>query len=54
MANWPNTKCGNCGHTVNTMLKCDNCGTIGCYACVGNTPKSHCKVCQKTTTKTKI
>jgi len=54
MTNWPKGKCGNCGFSVNTKLKCDRCGTIGCHACVGNTPKGFCKTCKKNTTKTRI
>ena len=54
MANWAKGKCGNCGFGSNTMLKCDNCGTLGCHACVGAAPKSICKTCRKSTTKTKV
>ena len=55
MAQWSSSNpCKNCGKTNGQMLKCDNCSTLGCAPCVGNTPKSACKICKKATTKTRI
>jgi hypothetical protein len=55
MASWlQSNPCKNCGNTNGVMLKCKNCGTLGCGNCVGHLTKSHCKVCKKTTEKIKV
>jgi hypothetical protein len=54
MTSWKGAKCGNCGKAASTMLKCKNCGTLGCKICVGSSGKSYCKTCRKTTEKLKV
>lgn len=58
MGNWSQINpCKNCGSKTPTpMLKCTNCGTLGCYltTCVGQAPKGRCGVCKKTTDKVKV
>ena len=47
MSSWSNRKpCNNCGETHGTMVKCNNCGTLGCHRCIGAITTS-CKICKK-------
>jgi hypothetical protein len=49
MGTWNrNNPCKNCGNTNGQMVKCGNCGTLGCYKCVEQPGGSRvCKVCKK-------
>ena len=49
MGNWTSSNpCKNCGKKYGYMVKCTNCGTLGCPSCVGNPgKKAHCKICKK-------
>ena len=36
MGDWSRQKtCKNCGNHQGAMVKCSNCGTLGCHKCVG-------------------
>ena len=50
MGMWgPSKPCANCGTATSLqMVKCSNCGTLGCPRCVGSpSKKALCKVCRK-------
>jgi hypothetical protein len=57
MGNWSKKDpCKNCGKEHGIMVKCENCGTLGCPPCVGisSTNPNRCNVCKKPTLKKKI
>lgn len=55
MASWTSSNpCKNCGRKSGSMVKCTNCGTLGCAICIGQVSKSLCKVCKKTTIKVRV
>jgi len=49
MAYWNTQRpCVTCGATIGEQVRCANCGTLGCYKCVGTVSKAtYCKVCRK-------
>jgi len=51
MALWTKDRpCVTCGATGSELVRCTNCGTLGCYKCVGSPGKVvWCKVCRKNT-----
>lgn len=59
MGNWNNSNpCKNCGRKSGSMLKCTNCGTLGCNngnCGIGQVAKSsHCKICNKATETVRV
>ena len=58
MGNWSHSNpCKNCGKTGGLMVKCSNCGTLGCsinFKCVGGTGRGHCGVCKKNVDRIKV
>ena len=55
MGTWtPSKPCKNCGRKGGVMIRCTNCGTLGCQMCVGPAGRSACKVCKKTTQKVRV
>ncbi|MBF0473493.1 MAG: hypothetical protein HQK91_14810 [Nitrospirae bacterium] len=54
MTTWPNSTCKNCGKKSTWMVKCTNCGTLGCINCVGGLGKGMCHTCKKIAEKIKV
>jgi len=55
MGSWTSSNpCPRCGAKFGAMVRCENCGTLGCPKCVGTPGKSTCKVCKKITKKVKV
>ncbi len=56
MGTWTSKNpCKNCGKTGRPMVKCTNCGTLGCTYCVGQPAnRTTCKVCKKSTKIVKV
>ncbi len=55
MASWTaNNPCKTCGGKSGFMIKCGNCGTLGCVKCVGGPGRGLCKVCKKSSDRMRV
>lgn len=56
MGIWSNyTPCPTCKSNFGIMLKCSECGTVGCSRCLGGGEgKGQCKICKKICTRKKV
>ena len=55
MGSWTSSNpCKNCGKKSGIMVKCSNCGTLGCPLCVRSPGKGACKLCKKVTDVIKV
>lgn len=55
MGSWSSSNpCKNCGKKSGIMIKCTNCGSLGCPSCIGAPGKGMCRVCKKTVDRVKV
>ena len=55
LASWTSSNpCKTCGSKPGTMIKCTNCGTLGCAKCVGGPGRGVCKVCKKSVDRVRV
>ncbi len=55
MGSWTSSNpCKTCNNKAGFMIKCSNCGSLGCMKCIGGPGKGTCKICKKSAERIRI